>query len=157
MYLCASERAERRGNKVSMETRELCLIGNNSSKISEIRNSINTAGTAPPCPISIAFLFIHAFYLFTETDGVQSVFYDKYTNGFGCSRSHFSVLPISSMNGYGERERDTLIDIINYQCPNPNITLNSNLTLSKPLKKTTPPETLCEGKKQNLSVRRYFI
>lgn len=60
------------------------------------------ADTALPCSISIAFLFIHAFYLFTETDGVQSVFSDKYRNGFGCSSSHFYILPISGLNGYQE-------------------------------------------------------
>lgn len=123
------------GNKVSMETRELCLIGNNTSKISEIRSGIDMADTALPCSISIAFLFIHAFYLFTETDGVQSVFCDKYRNGFGCSNSHFSVLPISGMNDYQEGKQKNCWLIIHSLCPKPNNTtkcLTLNLTKSWP-------------------------
>lgn len=81
VYLCARERTEKKGkNKVSMETKELCLIGNNTSKRSEIRN--HKAGLAQPygygwherchAQSTLLSLFINAF-LFIYRDWWRSI------------------------------------------------------------------------------------
>lgn len=64
--------------KVSMETKELCLIGNNASKRSERRN--HKAGLTYTEMLTQQFLLylLTFFNLCTETDGIQSAQCNKY-------------------------------------------------------------------------------
>lgn len=69
VFMCERKNRKEGKNKVSMETKELCLIGNNTSKRSEIRN--HKAGCAQPCGYgwhahchaqsTLLSLFINAF------------------------------------------------------------------------------------------------
>lgn len=61
------EKEQKEGkNKVSMETKELCLIGNNTSKISETRSSIDMADTVLPCSINIALIYLFKLFIYLQ-------------------------------------------------------------------------------------------